>query len=351
MSRVLFILKRRPDYNDHESYSQNGVSTGLYNSAQFVSDMLNKNGIEAKIVVVVDNNGIDREVSLYKPTHVIIEALWVVPEKFEVLRRLHPTVKWIIRFHSETPFIANEGVAMKWFFQYIEQDNVVVSANATRFLGELKTLMRVKGYPEDVIHQKVIFLPNYYPLTSPKFCATTNKNKDTIDVGCFGAIRPLKNHLAQAMAALRFASSKGKKLNFHINTGRVEMKGSPVLHNLEGLFQSVADQGHQLVAHQWSSHEKFIELVKTMDMGLQVSFSETFNIVAADLISNGVPVVSSSEVPWVLIGTADPTQTHDICKEMRQTYNRPRLNVFVNSVGLLYYVEQSQSIWVSTFWS
>jgi len=349
MSRVLFILKRRPDYNDHESYSQNGVSTGLFNSASFVSDMLIKNGIESKVVVVVDNNCIDREVAQYKPTHVIIEALWVVPEKFAVLRKLHPTVKWIIRFHSETPFIANEGIAMSWLFKYVEQENVHVSANAPRFLRELQSLLRVKGYCDQVIAEKVVYLPNYYPLTHPKFCITTNKHKDTIDIGCFGAIRPLKNQLAQAIASLKFADAKGKKLNFHINTGRVEMKGSPVLHNLIGLFDSVADQGHTLVMHQWMTHEAFIELVKTMDIGLQVSFSETFNIVAADLISNGVPVVSSKEIPWVLIGTADPTDAFDICREIRHTWNHPRLNVFANSMGLLYYVEQSQFIWVNYF--
>ena len=36
--------------------------------------------------VVVDNNGIDKEITEYKPTHVFIEGLWVVPEKFDVLK-------------------------------------------------------------------------------------------------------------------------------------------------------------------------------------------------------------------------------------------------------------------------
>ena len=91
--KVLFILKKRK--SSHSNYSV--VSSGLFNSANFVSDMLNKNGIESHLVEVIDNNCIDREVTQYKPTHVIIEALWVVPSKFEVLTKLHPNVEWIIR--------------------------------------------------------------------------------------------------------------------------------------------------------------------------------------------------------------------------------------------------------------
>ena len=39
-SKVLFVLKRREDYTLDPSYSSEGVSTGLLNSATFVNDML-----------------------------------------------------------------------------------------------------------------------------------------------------------------------------------------------------------------------------------------------------------------------------------------------------------------------
>src|SRR6516165_3286534 len=98
--RILFILKHR-GFGAYGcwNYSDNGghLSSGLYNSVRFVVDMLNDNDIEAKMVDVIDNNCIDREVTKFKPTHVIIEAFWVVPEKFDILRPLHPKVKWIVR--------------------------------------------------------------------------------------------------------------------------------------------------------------------------------------------------------------------------------------------------------------
>jgi hypothetical protein len=101
--KILFLLKRRHDYNSEEHTNLN-ISTGLYNSAHFMHEMLIDEGLESNIAVVVDNNSIDKEVTKYKPTHVIIEALWVVPEKFYILSKLHPNVKWIIRLHSEIPF-------------------------------------------------------------------------------------------------------------------------------------------------------------------------------------------------------------------------------------------------------
>ena len=96
MKRILFILKyRESDYGSYNNdptvekktwaYTQ-GLSSGLLNSAKFVCDMLfDELGYESKLVQVADNNDIDREVTQYKPTHVIIEAYWVVPEKFEIL--------------------------------------------------------------------------------------------------------------------------------------------------------------------------------------------------------------------------------------------------------------------------
>ena len=105
--RVLFICKIRSNFY--------GPSFGLINSCRFIANALEANGVEAKVVPVVDNSDIDREVHKFKPTHVFIEALWVVPSKFEELIPLHPKKKWFVRIHSKVPFLANEGMAMHCF--------------------------------------------------------------------------------------------------------------------------------------------------------------------------------------------------------------------------------------------
>ena len=89
VKKVLFILKRREDFNA-KIHSHVGLSTGLYNSASFVHDTLGELGIESNLEVAIDNNCIDRLVTKHRPTHAIIEALWVVPSKFVILQKLHP---------------------------------------------------------------------------------------------------------------------------------------------------------------------------------------------------------------------------------------------------------------------
>ena len=349
MSRVLFVLKRREDF-DAKMHSHVGLSTGLYNSAKFMDDMLQAHGVDSRLEVAIDNNCIDRLITKHRPTHVIIEALWVVPTKFAVLCKLHPTVTWIIRLHSEMPFMAGEGNAMDWVGDYSGYKNIIVSCNAPRMMREIKFYLKLRNnWTEEESNQKVVYLPNYYPqeYKTKKF----NRDKSHIDIACFGAIRPLKNHLVQAFAALEFADQIGKKLKFHVNAGRIEMNGSPVIDNLKGLFQHIYDRGHEMINHEWTPREQFLDLCSQMDIGMQVSFSETFNIVGADLISQGVPLVGTAdEIPWAVNGfCADPNNSASICEKLALTYRMPWINVKSNQWSLTHYTNQTAKLWSKYF--
>ncbi len=324
VARVLFVCKRRQAYGGYS-----GKSSGLFNSATFVADMLNAVGIAAKVVQVVDNNSIDAEVTEFAPTHAFIEALWVVPEKFDVLKRLHSTVKWIVRLHSNIPFIATEGIFVEWVRGYAERD-VEVNTNSP----EMQKALAVLGV-------EASYLPNFYPVNLD-FEQAPNTDPFVLDVGCFGAIRPLKNQLIQAIAARRFADEALTPMRFHINASRVEGQGEPVLKNLRALF-SVGP--HTLVEHGWSSHDSFLELVRTMDVCMQVSFSETFNITAADAVSENVPVVASPEVPWISpFLAANPTDIEDIVCKLHRALVAIQFRDF-NKVRLIRYVKASRKLW------
>lgn len=280
--RILFVCKKRNNTYGH--------SFGLINSCKFICNALHRYDIDAEVVSVVDNNAIDREVHQYKPTHVFIEALWVVPPKFEVLLPRYPKVEWYVRVHSKIPFIANEGIAIEWLRECItlskKYSNFHVSANNLNIVRAFK-----EAYNNDVMYFPNIYCPPRYPGHQH------SKDSDKIiDIGCFGAIRPMKNQLIQAMAAIAFANMLGIKLRFHINADRIEQKGDPVLKNLENAFINTP---HELVKHPWMHHEEFVKLVQKMDLGTQISMSETFNIVAADFVWNNVPVVGSKEIEWL----------------------------------------------------
>lgn len=357
-SKVLFILKYRESSGGHygECWSEaetNAVanrkelSSGLLNSARFVASMLGEEGVPVKLVQVADNNDIDREVTLYKPTRVILEALWVVPEKFSVLCKLHPHVKWIIRGHSEVPFLANEGVALEWITKYILHPNVYFASNSVKSVRDIRAIVSA-AHPEwstAWVNEKIPYLPNYYPHRRRVRRKLQWPTHNHLNVACFGAIRPLKNQLTQAVAAIEFADLEGKKLRFHINATRVE-QGNNVLKNLEALFEATP---HELVKHEWMPHEEFLGLLETMDVAMQVSLSETFNIVAADCVVSGLPIVVSSELPWTTpVCQAKPTSTRDIVVKLRTVTGRFKKAVqILNLRGLRNFCEKSRRTWIS----
>lgn len=345
--RVLFILKLRHQYG-YESGNRLLKSAGLLNSAMFVHEMLLKNGFESKLVQVVDNNNIDREVTLYRPDIVVIEALWVVPQKFDILRRLHPNVKWVIRLHSKLPFLANEGIAFEWINEYVNKPNVFVSTNSKNMYNDL--VQYLQDTPQGDFSTKILFLPNYYPIgnkTSPSELFWDIG--ETINIGCFGAIRPMKNHLTQAAAAIQFADEHGLNLRFHINVSRTEQRGEVVLKNLRSMFDALNGK-HELVEHDWLDHTEFLALIDQMDLGLQVSLSETFNIVSADFVSRDVPIVTSDEVDWMpKFFTAKTTDTKSIVRAMRRVlfYDRHFIWLDCQRKALKKYVRKSEQKWIN----
>lgn len=301
-NRILFILKSREG-----NWGYGSKESGLSNSVRFVVDMLAARGIVAKAVEVNDNNDIDREVTAWQPSHVVIEAFWVVPEKFDVLRPLHPDVQWIVRDHSETPFLANEGIAFGWTVDYLRR-GIEVMCNSPRAVADMATVaMSCSQSPTNVTYG-----PNVYPVPPMENMVPHARKADVVNIGCFGAVRPLKNHMTQAIAAMAFADSVGVTLNFHINATRTEGKGEPVLKNLRELF---ARSRHTLVEHGWMPHADFLDVLQNIDILMQVSFTETFNIVAADAMAASVPVLVSREIPWVgAYAHRDPTDAADMAQ-------------------------------------
>jgi hypothetical protein len=231
-------------------------------------------------------------------------------------------------------------MAMDWIRKYGDRQKIYpqfhVAPNAIRMCRDLRFVFDIP----------TVYAPNvYYPdkytdIQGP----LPDKDPNTLDIGCFGAIRPLKNQLIQAMAAIRFANEQGKKLRFHINHSRLEQQGENVYRNMKALF---VDSKHEFVEHGWLSHLDFMKLIRTMDLGLQVSFSETFNIVAADFTHLQVPIVVSKEIEWAhWLYKAEPTDIDSIISRMEvanwgKRYNLQRLNKW----GLEDYNFESLKVW------
>ncbi|HEY1750306.1 MAG TPA: hypothetical protein VGG29_03530 [Caulobacteraceae bacterium] len=326
--RVLFVLlwRKAPAYGmgtwgasqlaGDDPITTEPLSHGLSNSAGFVVAMLNEAGIDARLVHVKSDNDIWKEIEAYRPTHVVLEAFWCRPKKLDDLRPLFPDVQFIVRGHSSTPFLAHDTYGFKWALEYLGKPGAVVAPNDQRHVAELRLLARkLFGAAADA---RVPWLPNYYP---ERHALPPPAEDDGlhVDVGCFGAARPFKNMVGQALAAMLFAERVGRRLRFHINGDRIECGGGPTVKNLEWIFE--ANPYAELVRHDWMPHAEFLDLVASMDLVAQVSFAETFCIVAADAVSQGVPLVTSAEVAWSTPASrADPTDPASMADAMHRAW-------------------------------
>ncbi len=304
--KILFIVKHRFSYG-----SAKGISYGLKNSCDFLVNMLKSEGFEAKVVSVIDANGIDKEVHDYKPDYAFIEALYVTPNKFREILPLHPKVKFIVRLHSEIPFLASEGIALEWLKEYEEvaedNGNLYVASNSKELISAFKASLGI-----DMIYAPNVYMPN--PVKDGRNTVIDPKDNKYIDIGCYGANRVLKNILQQAFAAIIFGNRLGQKVKFHINVSDFEEIKDGTLKNIRNLFKGTK---HQLVEHPWMNHSDFIKLIKRTDLCLQVSFSETYNIVSADAANNNIPVIGSKDIKWMSsFYQAEPTQLEDIVEKM-----------------------------------
>jgi hypothetical protein len=330
--RVLFITCDRVK-------DRYGITSGLYNSATFVANFLKDSGYDSKLTAVTDSNSIDKVVTEFNPDVVIIEALWVPPAKLNELLKIyrHRNRKWIVRIHSKAPFLANEGLATRWISQYtsIKSDKLIIAPNTEELTEQLSA-----AFPEG----NFTFLPNiYHPgeFTPKEYV----KNEHIINIGSFGAIRPMKNTYQQALAAIEFCERKGKRLRFHINSSRLEQSGDNVLKNLVALFEH---SPHSLIQHGWMTHKEFLRVASTMDLGMQVSFSESFNIVTADFVTANVPIIASDDIEWMpYLLKITPTSHRGMIGRLNFAYNFRKISQWLQKRSLKIYNINAKEVWLT----
>lgn len=237
-------------------------------------------------------------ISRYKPRKVVFESIWVTEEGIQSIQSKHPNCQVCVHIHSNIPFLTAEANAFQWMMIY-KKLGVTVIWNSLYSYNAMKNTV------------SSLYLPNIY---KQKYHEANKIEDEFLDVACHGSLRPMKNQVMQAIAAIDYAKDVGKKLRFHMNLCRSE-GGDDIKSSLKGLFS--LHPGHQIVESPWLEHDKYVESLAKMDIGLQVSMSETFNIVAADYVAAGIPMVVSSEVNWAPQACyAKPSSSADIVAQM-----------------------------------
>ncbi len=221
-------------------------------------------------------------------SHVIISAPWISTSDLANLCNDFPDQQIVVNCHSNLGFLQADPGAVRLLREGMELHmtcpNFHIAANSHRLAEWVQAT-----YGAPCVH-----LPNFYCLDQERPTAKVYRG-GVLRIGAFGATRALKNLTTAAGAALQIARIMQADLEFWISAGRSEGAG-PVL---DSVRQMMAGLPHvRLVESGWQPWPQFRKTAAHMHLMLQPSYTESFNVVTADGVAEGVPSVVSDAIDW-----------------------------------------------------
>jgi hypothetical protein len=260
---------------------------GLGVAALNTSLTLNEHGFDTRVVAITRYQDIDTMVQEYKPTHIIISAPWVPPHYFTYVVTKHPSVHFVSVCHSNVGFLfadTNGVKNLRAYFDIQKYENFHIAGNSKKF----------QTWVQKAYSVPCLYLPNLYHLSS--YSEKKKSHEHVLKIGCFGATRPLKNLMTAAGVALEISTRLNRPVEFWISSGRTETGAWGVRQAVSALLD---DTTVSIKENPWQPWTEFRKTVGEMDLLLQLSYTESFNMVTADGIAEGVPSVVSEAIDWV----------------------------------------------------
>jgi hypothetical protein len=221
-------------------------------------------------------------------SHVVISAPWIPTSALAVLCAEFRDTQFAVTCHSNLGFLQADPNAMRLVREGLELRRSTWNFRMAANSGRLADWVH-KAYGVPCQH-----LPNLYHLDD---LATERERYSggTLRIGAFGATRALKNLMTAAGAALEIAAGMRSDLEFWISSGRSEGAG-PVVEAVRQMFSGLPHA--TLVENGWQSWPQFRRTVRHMHLLMQPSYTESFNVVTADGVAEGVPSVVSDAIEW-----------------------------------------------------
>lgn len=279
-------------YRNFHAKSGKASHVGLGINGLHTARVLQRWSIETNVVGVWDIGQLEKAITVHNPTHVLIEAPWVPIPELAALLHKYPNLLFVVRVHSQVAFLQVEAGAVTNFREGLSlQDgnlNLRMAGNSPHFCD----------WARRAYNSHVLLLPNLYDHVRPH-AKLPRHQINPLRVGSFGATRLQKNHATAAAATLLLGTRLGVDVEFHISVNRTE-HGLGVVEMMRNMYRNLPHA--KLVEVPWEPWSEFRRTVAHMHLTCQLSNTETFNIVTADSIAEGVPAVVSSAIDWVPSG-------------------------------------------------
>jgi hypothetical protein len=266
---------------------------GLGVTAMNTAKSLRSMGHSAEVWPIVSSQELRTRliaIAASKPaTHVVISAPWIPTLELASLANDFPDTHFLVTCHSNLGFLQADPSAMRLVREGVELErttwNFRVAANNERLVNWLTDAYRVPA----------TWVPNLYHLDHTAAIPRDGFKGGTLRIGAFGATRPLKNFMTAAGAAVQIAHALRADMELWMSSGRNEGGGSVN----EAIRQMIAGLPHvKLVETGWQTWPQFRQTVRNMHLLLQPSYTETFNVVTADGVAEGVASVVSDAIEW-----------------------------------------------------
>lgn len=264
---------------------------GLGVSALNTSKVLKRHGLGVRVAAINSITDLDAFLKANPATtHVVISAAWIPVLDLGQLVISYPDIEFAVNIHSNVGFLQadSRGVELLGKYVHLQKEllNFRVSGNDQDFVDWL----------EQAYSTPALFLPNLYALDASVPVNRPLYNGGTVRIGAFGACRPLKNFMTAAGAAICIAKQLRVPVEFWMNGGRPDGGGS-----IEKAIAALMRSSHHVTLNilNWQAWPDFLDLIETLHLMIQVSYTESFNMVTADGISKGVPSVVSKAIDWV----------------------------------------------------
>jgi hypothetical protein len=263
---------------------------GLGVSAINTSKVLRRLGICAEVWPIVHSRELKQRLQSQPASHVVISAPWIPSAEMQDLVTPFPETQFAVNCHSNVGFLQADTNGVKLVRAAMEIEagtfNFHLAGNSKKFCRWVQY-----GYGSPCT-----YLPNLYYLENCKSPVRPLYRGGTLRLGAFGATRPLKNFMSAAGAALEIARDMKVNIELWLSAGRTEGGGDTILRSARAMLDGLPFV--KIVENGWQSWPNFRQSVGHMHLLLQPSYTESFNMVTADGVAEGVPSVVSDAIDW-----------------------------------------------------
>jgi hypothetical protein len=246
-------------------------------------------GIQADVWPIVNAAELRSRLTNSGVTHVVVSAPWIQTPDLAQLCASFPETRFAVNCHSNLGFLQADPSAMRLVREGLDLGrcnwNFQIAANCERLARWVEVAY---GAP-------CLRLPNMYHLDITAAPRRELYKGGTLRIGAFGATRALKNLLTAAGAAVEIANARRTDLEFWISSGRNEGAG-PVVEAVKQMMHGLPHV--KLMENGWQTWPQFRQTIRHMHLLLQPSYTESFNVVTADGVAEGVPSVVSDAIEW-----------------------------------------------------